>query len=472
MTLATRAHAAPPFSAWHWMQACAETWTAGLDPAGVGARLREQRLSALMRVALRDSPFYSIRSSRAACLGDVEPVTKVQLMDNFDRWAVDRSVTRADVDRFVADPSCIADAWLGQYLVWTSSGTCGNPGIFVQDSASLAAYDAIDTLRLRGMVPAQVGLGQWGLGRSFAFVGATGGHFAGHVSFERLRRIVPGPLAPRVQVVSVMDPLTQVAARLQAMQPDVLVTYPSCAVALAQMQTEGDLHLAPVEIWLGGEQVSPMQRQLLNAVFGCPVRNAYGASEFYSIAFECALGRLHVNSDWVILEAVDRHLQPVAPGELSDTTLLTNLANRTQPLLRYQLEDRIRFMPGRCECGCAFPVIEVEGRADDTLSLPGREGRRVTILPLALQTVVEDDAGLMHFQILCNEDGALELRLDAAERGGAAAFARCHEAVASFLERHGVADTGLRLGTEPPLRQPGSGKVRRVVHLASPGELR
>lgn len=460
-------HPSPPFDTWQWMQACAETWAAGLDPAGVGRQLRERRLAGLISVCLRDSPLYRRRSPQARCLADFEPITKADLMGAFDSWAVDRRITRRGVDAFIADPARIADAWLGSYLVWTSSGTCGNPGIFVQDSASLAAYDAIEALRLRGIAPTQAALWQWGLGRSFAFVGAVGGHFAGYVSFERLRRIVPPFLSPQTQVISVLDPLIRVAERLQTMQPGVLVTYPSCAVALAQMQLDGALRIAPGEIWLGGEQVSPAQRHALESAFGCMVRNAYGASECYSIAFECAQGQLHVNHDWVILEAVDANLQAVSVGELSHTTLLTNLANRTQPLLRYQLDDRIRFVPEPCACGCAFPVIELQGRADDTLRLPGRRHRRVTILPLALQTVIEDEARVTQFQVLCRPRGRLELRLDPAVDDAEAAYRRCRAAVAAFLDRHGVVDTDLEFSAEAPVRQQGSGKVRRVVNLAT-----
>ena len=49
-----------------------------------------------------------------------------------------------------ASPSHLGDAYLGRYLVWTSSGTTGEPGIFVQDEQSLAAFDALDALRLHG----------------------------------------------------------------------------------------------------------------------------------------------------------------------------------------------------------------------------------------------------------------------------------------------------------------------------------
>ena len=141
-------HPAPPFDPWLWLQAWNETWAAGLAPT-TAAWLREQRLAALMACALRDSPLYRRRASGAQRLADFEPVDKAELMLHFDDWATDRRITRDAAASFIADTDRIADAWLGDYLVWTSSGTSGVPGWFVQDARSLAAYDAIDTLRLR-----------------------------------------------------------------------------------------------------------------------------------------------------------------------------------------------------------------------------------------------------------------------------------------------------------------------------------
>jgi phenylacetate-CoA ligase len=45
----------------------------------------------------------------------------------------------------------------------------------------------------------------------------------------------------------------------------------------------------------------------------------------------------------VILEPVDAQLPPVPPGQVSHTTLLTNLANHLQPLIRFDIGDRIRW---------------------------------------------------------------------------------------------------------------------------------
>lgn len=489
---APASHLPPPFDAWLWWQACQDSWLAQADPAGAGANQRRRRLARLIEVARRDSPFYARHNGAARELADCAPVGKAELMAHFDDWATDRRITRASAEAWLAADTGQADAYLGRYLLWTSSGTSGVPGLFVQDAASLAAFDAIDALRQRSRAPMPVlaqmvsGLtalaAPWGAGRRYAYLGAIGGPYAGHVSLARLRRLLPSAWARQITLLSVLEPLDAIAAQLQALQPDVLITYPSAATALAQAQLDGRLQLRLAELWLGGEQLSPSQRDLLRRAFaGCTLRNHYGASEFFSIADECPLGQLHLNDDWVLLEGIDAHGAAVPDGTWSHATLLTHLANLTQPLLRYRLNDRLRRCLDPCACGNRLPVIEVQGRADDALQLPGRHGGTVTLLPLVLETVLEEGAGITQFQLLRQPDGTLELRLGEGDGAGdasrcdpgdaardtprEAAFARCRAVLLACFERQGALAPPLQLGPEPPLRQAGSGKLRRLVDL-------
>jgi phenylacetate-coenzyme A ligase PaaK-like adenylate-forming protein len=50
---------------------------------------------------------------------------------------------------------------------------------------------------------------------------------------------------------------------------------------------------------------------------------------------------MHVNADWVIWEPVDAQGHPTPLGGLSHSTLLTNLANHVQALIRYDVGDQI-----------------------------------------------------------------------------------------------------------------------------------
>jgi phenylacetate-CoA ligase len=81
-----------------------------------------------------------------------------------------------------------------------------------------------------------------------------------------------------------------------------------------------------------------------------PVANSYVASEFLSLAFECERGHLHLNSDWVILESVDPRGDAVPLGQAGATSLLANLANHGQPLIRYDLGDRVTQHDHACAC--------------------------------------------------------------------------------------------------------------------------
>ena len=197
-------------------------------------------------------------------------------------------------------------------------------------------------------------------------------------------------------------------------------------------------------------------------VFGCPLVNSYGASEFLTLACECRCGRLHLNSDWVILESVDEHGSEVPPDRPGARTLLTNLANHVQPLIRCDLGDRITFRSQACGCGSHLPVIEVQGRSDDTLHL-GPASSAVSILPLALCTVLEDDAGVFDFQIV--QQGPSELLLSTPLEGvaGTEALHRAQAALKTFLRRQGVGDVHIRCASGRHAPRGRSGKAQRVI---------
>jgi phenylacetate-coenzyme A ligase PaaK-like adenylate-forming protein len=200
----------------------------------------------------------------------------------------------------------------------------------------------------------------------------------------------------------------------------------------------------------------------LQRVFGCRLRNGYGASEFLSIAAGCPHGALHVNADWVVLEAVDAAYRPVAPGTASHTTLLTNLANRAQPLIRYDLGDSITVLPVPCTCGSMLPAIRVEGRHDDVLRVTDAQGHVVKLLPLALTTVLEEDAQVYDFQLTQTAANTLRVALGPANKG-----AQCGERVCAslraYLARQQVDDVSIDVVPLAPQRSSFSGKLRRVV---------
>lgn len=430
-------------------------WAAHGPPAALAWRQR-LRLDALMRAAQR-SAFYRERFARHGPRFEDQPaVSKPELMARFADWVCDPVLQLDALRAFVADPARIGEAFAGRYTVWESSGSSGVPGLFVQDAQAMAVYDALEALRRplawqRWLDPARV-----------AFVGATGGHFASTVSVERLRRHVPR-LAERLRGFSFLQPTAALVEALNRWQPQALATYPSAALLLAEEQAAGRLRLALREVWTGGETLGRAARAFIERSFGGPVWASYGASEFLALAAECGQRRLHLNSDWVLLEPCDAHGRLLPPGHAGCRTLLTNLANHVQPLIRYELGDRVRFDPAPCACGSPLPVVEVQGRVDDALLLQTTAGRTVRLPPLALTTVLEDEAGVFDFQLVQRGPRTLYLSV-----GAATALAPARDALRSYLREQGLDGLRLRCSCGPPTVRGRSGKLPRVVSAMPP----
>jgi len=397
------------------------------------------------------------------------PVTRGELMARFDDWVTDPALKLDELRAFTADPARIAEPWLGKYMVWESSGTSGLPGIFVQDARTLAVYDALEAVRHK--VPARSSslFGAFTLpdllsmGDRYALVTATGGHFASVCCMERLRSVNPW-IGANSRSFSLQQSAESLVQALNEYEPSIVATYPSAAAMLAEESEQGRLRIRPRCVMTGGETLSPSARTRIAEVFGALVRDSYGASEFLPMAWECAHGHLHLNEDWLLLEPVDERYRPMPRGELSYTVLLTNLVNHVQPLIRYDLGDQVNLHAERCACGSVLPVIEVRGRSDDTMRVPGRiRGQYVSLLPLALSAVMEEQCGVFDFQLQQREPGTLVVRLPGSGPEGEAALERCRAALQAFAVSQGAKPIQVlgELGCTVPRGR--SGKACRVM---------
>lgn len=437
------------------------------------AQRQSKRIQALLDVA-GASDFYRAhwkatgidRVTPQMSLQDLPPVDKATLMNRFEDWVTQPQLRLGELKSFVADPTRIGQPYLGRFQVWESSGSCGTPGIFVQDAQALAVYDALEALRRSPPRPLQRWMDPWFLTERLAFVGALEGHFASYVAMLRLQAVNP-VMSRALRCFSILDPAEKLYASVQDWNPSILATYPTAAVMLARAVQDGDLRIAPKEVWTGGETLTPAARAYIEQSFGCTVRNSYGCSEFLTLGWECSAGRMHLNADWVVLEPVDARGHAVPVGTAGHTTLLTNLANRVQPLVRYALGDQVRYTGEACPCGCALPVIEVEGRCDDVLVLAGRQGRSVTLLPLAVSTVLEDEAGVFDFQLCQHDAHTLSLRVGGERRAAASTLKNACRVLRSYVHRSGAPDAQVLAEADAPPSRSRSGKVKRIV--AAPG---
>ncbi len=430
-------------------------------PSAIAARQRA-RFLALTRFAEENSLFYR-KLYKGADIQHLPPVTKNDLMANFDNWVTDPAVKMKSVEAFVADKSLVGSLYLDRYAVFTTSGITGKHGIFLHDSDAMTVYTALGMVRnsLAGLTPGHIRDILRESGR-VATVVATQGHFAGAAATELARRLDP-MLSNRIRTFSVLLPLPELVRALNDFQPAILFGYPTALLLLAYEQMAGRLKIHTVEIFTGGEWLAPAARNRIEKAFNCHVRDVYAASEFPGIAFECGHGWLHVNADWVILEPVDEAYRPVPAGLASRTVLMTNLANRVQPIIRYDLGDSVIMKPDPCPCGSPLPAMRVEGRRDEILFLQTSGGETIPLLPMALATVVEEAPGVKRFQVIQTAPATLCIRLEASPGADdQQVWETVVHRLRDYLTAQGLFSIGIEKSSDPPIRDPASGKFRQV----------
>ncbi|MGV9771756.1 hypothetical protein [Streptosporangium sp. NPDC003464] len=437
-------------------------------PAAI-ARRQRARLAEMVAHARAHSPYYrELYRDLPEQVDDpaLLPVTdKKTLMARFDDWVTDRRVTLGRVEAFVADPDLVGHRFCDRYLVVTTTGTSGLRGLFVLDERNLAVHTAVGLRTGGGLAARDVVRTLARVGRT-AIVTAPGGHFATVAAPARLALDRPW-LGRMMRVFPINQPVAELVDELNRFDPASLAGFAGMLTLLAGEQEAGRLRIHPAVVIPGGETLTPDARERIATAFQAKVRAAYASTECGFLSAGCAHGWYHVNSDWAVLEPVDADHRPVPPGQLSHTVLISNLANRVQPILRYDLGDSVLVRPDPCPCGSPLPAVQVQGRIADLLTFPTDRGERVGVSPMAFGAAL-DVPGVEQFQLVQTAPTVLRVRLRPAAGADAdRLWQAMRDKVTHLLAEHKVAEVTLERAEEPPQRSPG-GKYRRIIPLATP----
>lgn len=427
---------------------------------------QQKRLNELVAFAREQSPYYARKyrklPARVDDIQQLPPVTKTDLMAHFEEWVTDPAIKRADVEAFIADKSRIGDSFLSRYLVFTTSGSSGTPAILIQDALAQAVMTGLTYVRGLSMVSPREYWQVFRKGGRQAALFATGGHFLGVTMIERRRRARPWRTRMS-RIISVLTPLHEIVKELNEFQPAMVGGYATMLLLLAEEREAGRLHIEPALITSSGETLSPQGRKQIETAFGCTVTESYGCSEATPLTITCRHQRLHVNSDWFILEAVDKSYEPVPAGQHSYTVLITNLANHVQPIIRYELGDSVTVDPEPCPCGSPLPSVQVIGRTDEILAFRSRNGTSIRVLPLALWSVIKETPGVLRFQAIQTGPAKLTIRLETKKLGDTnGVWQVLEQRVHDYLTMQGLVNVTVEQDSTPPARDARSGKFRHV----------
>jgi phenylacetate-coenzyme A ligase PaaK-like adenylate-forming protein len=419
---------------------------------------REQKLRALLRIAIERSPWHRRRlagldpdTATEASLGRIPPMTTGDLMAHWDEIVTEPRLRLDLVEKHLA--GLTGDAYLlGEFHAVASGGSSGQRGVFVYgwDAWATAHAGFLRPLVRETMTaPDMAGAP----GRAAVIAAQHPAHMS-----AALAETFAGSAA-EVRSFPVTLPVAEIVAGLNQWQPAMLLGYPTALALLAAEARAGRLRIVPRRVIASSEPLLPETRQALEQAFGAPVANMYGTSEAGPMAVGCWRGTgMHLCDDLVIVEPADQDGRPVPPGTASARVYVTAPANPVLPLIRFELTDQVTVTGTACPCGSAHTLIaDVQGRLEDAFRYPGG----ATIHPHVFGSALRRDAGIVTYQVRQTPAGAEVLAV-----GAPGDPAGLESALVSELRRHGLADPAVTVRTVDEPGRLASGKTRRFIPLA------
>ena len=358
-----------------------------------------------------------------------------------------KALIRANVDRLKADDA-------GKLMRYNTGGSSGEPLVFYM-GADRVSHDVAAKWRATRWWGVDIGdpeIVVWG---SPIELGAQ----------DRLRQLRDRVL--RTELLPAFDMseanLDRFIERIKAKRPKMLFGYPSALAYIARHAERRNERVDGLGIkvaFVTSESLYDHQRRQIEKTFGCRVANGYGGRDAGFIAHECPEGSLHITAEDLIVELIDADGRVVPAGEPGEI-VVTHLATRDFPFLRYRTGDVGVLGNRACACGRGLPTLsEVKGRSTDfVVAMDG------TVLHgLALIYVVRDLPGIRTFAIV--QESLERTRVSIVPEGGFDERART--TIREGIKARLGAGVAVDVDVVESIAAERSGKHRYVKSMVSP----
>ncbi|GAA0345208.1 CoF synthetase [Morganella psychrotolerans] len=388
---------------------------------GALERHQQHMLSRFIRRVLCRSPYFSPYC--ALPLAQWPEMDKALMMKYFDQM----NTAGLKVDELLecarrSESSRDFSPMVGRFSVGLSSGTSGRRGVFVVSPQEQAVWAGT---MLAKMLP--------------------DGLFAGErvALFLRANNNLYESVNSRWLSFRFYDLLGDFEDNLNALvayQPSIIVAPAQVLAEIARRKIKGECSLSPKRVISVAEVLESDGKVLLKQVFD-DVGEVYQATEGF-LGCTCEHGTLHLNEAFLYIEKEwldERRFSPV----------ITDFTRKTQPIVRYRLDDVLVIRDTPCPCGDVQTAIErIEGRCDDQLLLTDVQNKPVRLFADACNRIICNTLPAKTDFRLHQKGRVFSLSAQCSN----AELQACQQALTRYFEQQGADTSGLQwqLLTELP----------------------
>ena len=288
-----------------------------------------------------NSPYY--KNINTDKIDEIDIVDKKTMMDNFERMNTlgldkDEALKIAIESEHTRDFSKKYDG----ISVGLSSGTSGHRGLFVLSDK--------ETMQWAGAILAKL-LPEYNLiGHRIAFFLRADNNL-----YEAINSVFI-----KFKFFDLLVSMEENIKELEKYNPTILVAPASVLKEIGKEKLSKKIDkISPKKIISVAEVLTEKDERFIKKAFNKEIiHQVYQCTEGF-LAYTCKYGNIHVNEDIVKIEKEEIDKERFIP-------IITDFYRKTQPIIRYRLNDVLVSTNKKCECKCPFMIIDkIEGREDD-----------------------------------------------------------------------------------------------------------
>lgn len=350
---------------------------------------RKMLLRQMKYIKTNSEYFKDIKADCFKDFKDLPQMDKKVMMDNFNKLncvGIDRD--KALEIAIDGEKSRNFNEKLNNISVGLSSGTSGARGLFIISDEERALW--------AGGVLAKFLPKRNVLGHKIAFFLRADNNLYETIDSKAIK----------FRYFDIMKDMNENLKTLNEYQPTIIVAPPSVLLLLAESQEKKQINVSPIKIISVAEVLTNEDEKYFKKVFKLKIiHQAYQCTEGF-LGYVCECGNFHINEDIVYLEKEYIDEERFVP-------IITDFLRKSQPIIRYRLNDILVEDKKKCPCGSPTMIIKrIEGREDDIFIFKGTKGKEITVFPDFISRCVIYVQGIKNYKAVQKDQDNITVYLD------------------------------------------------------------
>lgn len=346
-------------------------------------------LKQMKHIKANSEYFKDIKADSIEDLKSIPLMDKKVMMENFNKLncvGIDRD--KALEIAINGEKSRNFDEKLNGISVGLSSGTSGARGLFIisDEERALWAGGVLAKFLPKGNI----------LGHKIAFFLRADNNLYETIDSKAIK----------FRYFDIMKDMNENMETLNEYQPTIIVAPPSVLLLLAEAQEKKKINVNPAKIISVAEVLTNEDEKYFKKVFKLKtIHQAYQCTEGF-LGYVCECGNFHINEDVIYVEKEYIDKERFVP-------IITDFLRKSQPIIRYRLNDILVEDKKKCPCGsCTMVIKKIEGREDDIFIFKGIKQKEVTVFPDFISRCVIYAQGIKNYKVVEEDKDNITVYLD------------------------------------------------------------